>query len=646
MAISAAALVLAAPRVLLAQTGPSGESQAAAPAEPSEAGEGVVVRGVRNDAPARTFSGEEARNTPGALGDPFRIIESLPGVAPVMWPAAIYSVRGSNPGETGFFIDGLRVPSLFHFALGPSVVHPYLIDGVDFYPGVYPARYGGYSAGIVSARSLPPPNDRARASVDVRLYDAGGMVSTPVDEGRGTLLLAGRYSYTGPILSLFSDTNLGYADYQLRFDHRLGAGQATVFALGSFDDLSSDTDPNLDAVQQFHRVDLRWAGRLGRGRLETALAFGYDRTRSHLFDVPFEVRSVSVAPRLAYRLALGEFGLLEFGNDITFARFEPEPGPFQGRLNDLANTRSAWSNGVFASLTLHAGERLILTPAFRVEEFVEGGGVAVEPLPRLFVRFRAADPLWLKASVGRTAQMPSVPVGVAGMESFGLADYGPQTSLGGTLGFEADVASWFNLDVTAFANKMRVTDIRSTSQLFNVLRENYFEARSARSYGVELMLERRREHALSGFVTYTLSKSERQVDYIYGPSDWDQRHVLNLVANQRLGRNWSVGARFHYHSGRIVSVEGDWSWQSLALNVERRRLPAFYQVDLRVEKKWVMDSLVLFLYAECANVTATPEVYGYRNETVLDHETLMERTEFTEQAFRIVLPSLGLRAEL
>src|SRR5437763_863080 len=77
--------------------------------------------------PKIALSGEEARTTPGAAGDPFRSIESLPGVAQLAWPLALYAIRGANPGNTGFFIDGMRVPALFHFALGPSVVHPYLI---------------------------------------------------------------------------------------------------------------------------------------------------------------------------------------------------------------------------------------------------------------------------------------------------------------------------------------------------------------------------------------------------------------------------------------------------------------------------------------------------------------------------------------
>ena len=86
---------------------------------------------------------EELTRTPGTLGDPFRAVESLPGVTAVAWPAPIYAVRGANPGNTGFLLDDLRVPALFHLALhmhamattgllvDPCVTHDWLLAALD-----------------------------------------------------------------------------------------------------------------------------------------------------------------------------------------------------------------------------------------------------------------------------------------------------------------------------------------------------------------------------------------------------------------------------------------------------------------------------------------------------------------------------------
>jgi len=70
------------------------------------------------------------------------------------------------------FLFSLSTFVLFHFALGPSIIHPYLIERVDFYPGGYPARLGGYVSGVVTSETVSPPSDLAHASVDVRVYVA------------------------------------------------------------------------------------------------------------------------------------------------------------------------------------------------------------------------------------------------------------------------------------------------------------------------------------------------------------------------------------------------------------------------------------------------------------------------------------------
>ena len=66
------------------------------------------------------------------------------------------SSRGAPPGNVGYFIDGVRVPYLYHVGLGPSVIHPGLVDRVDLYPGGYPARFGRFAGGIVSGETTAP----------------------------------------------------------------------------------------------------------------------------------------------------------------------------------------------------------------------------------------------------------------------------------------------------------------------------------------------------------------------------------------------------------------------------------------------------------------------------------------------------------
>src|SRR5690606_10031211 len=72
----------------------------------------------------------EVRQLPGAFGDPFRAIEIMPGVTPIVSGLPFFYVRGAPPGNVGYFLDGVRVPYLFHAAAGPSVVHPAIVERV------------------------------------------------------------------------------------------------------------------------------------------------------------------------------------------------------------------------------------------------------------------------------------------------------------------------------------------------------------------------------------------------------------------------------------------------------------------------------------------------------------------------------------
>jgi outer membrane receptor protein involved in Fe transport len=156
----------------------------------------VIVEGRRGE-PSRSASltRAEVREIPGTFGDPFRAIEALPGVTPIVSGLPFFFVRGAPPGNVGYYLDGIRVPLLFHVGAGPSVVHPGLMDRVDLYPGGYPARYGRFAGGIVAgkrssrarrraANSTCAPSTRAacwryRSGTDAPTCSLAGAIPTP-----------------------------------------------------------------------------------------------------------------------------------------------------------------------------------------------------------------------------------------------------------------------------------------------------------------------------------------------------------------------------------------------------------------------------------------------------------------------------------
>src|SRR5690606_2106823 len=150
-----------------------------------------------------SLSQSEVRVMAGAMGDPFRAVSTLPGVGQLVTGLPVFFVRGAPPGNLGFLVDGVRVPLLFHAFLGPAVIHPKMIERIELHAGGYPAAFGRFAGGIVSAE-LSQPRGELNAEWSVRLVDAGAFIDAPFAGGRGNVMLAGRYSYTALVLSALS----------------------------------------------------------------------------------------------------------------------------------------------------------------------------------------------------------------------------------------------------------------------------------------------------------------------------------------------------------------------------------------------------------------------------------------------------------
>ena len=610
----------------------------------------TVVTAPR-DEPSVDLRGPELTTTPGSLGDPFRTIESLPGVAAVAWPAPIYAIRGSNPGNTGFFLDDLQVPLLFHLLLGPAVIHPALFDGMTFYPGGYPARYGRYVAGIVAAQTRAPPADRLHATAEVRLYDAGALLSVPLPDGNGGVAAAFRYSYTGVLLSLLrNDLRLSYWDYQVLADRRWRGWRLSLSLFGSSDDLLyhpadflgaslagtgsvlNDRYKNQRYLLRFHRASLRATRNVGRGQLSLRLALGADDSTAPLAQVlPISLSSYSVLPRIAYQRSTTRVDW-ETGVDAQAQWFRPQATVTEAGDSDLARKRTAVLVAGYVAGAVRASQRLTLTPGLRLDSYTISGVTKMDLGPRLAARLSLEPKTWLTASGGRFSQPPSLAVQIPAAENFGLALYGLQTSWQGALGVGTQQVPGVEIEVTGYIQRYVLTDLRDPALLEpDPLASDFLVRRDARSYGMEVMIRRPASERLHGWLSYTLSQNQRALGGgLIGPSDWDQRHILNLVVGYRLGR-YTLGARGHLNTGQPVLVNGT---QAEAFV----RLPTFYQLDLRAERRILFDAFTLDVYVELVNATDNRMVYGLNQDP--------STGAINQYSLRVFLPSLGVRGEL
>lgn len=575
----------------------------------------VTVYGNKPPPGATSLGRAEVRQIPGTFGDPFRAIETMPGVTPIVSGLPFFYVRGAPPGNVGYFLDGIRVPYLYHVGLGPSVIHPGMVDRVDLYPGGYPAQFGRFSGGIVSAETTTPRAE-LHGEGNIRIFDMGALVETGFAGGRGTALLAGRYSYTAAILSLIAkDIQLDYRDYEARATYDLTPrDRISVMSFGSYDMLSQRQNDITTVLfgSEFYRLDTRWDHRFGPGTtVRTAVTLGFDQTR--VPGQPRNQRDNMVDTRIEFSHELSERATLRGGGDVMFEAFRADLRPYADpedpdtrAFNQLFPPRNDVTVGGWTDVVLKWND-VEVTPGVRVDLYRSGSASAVGVDPRVASRIRVANHVSVLHTLGIAHQPPSFIIPVPGL-AIGNLQGGLQTSIQSSAGVEVELPESTTATLTVFDNIfLNMSDTLGVRQ--SGRGELLADQRSlGNAKGVELYLKRRLTHRLGGYLSYTLSRSTRSVGQEHFLSAFDRTHVANAAVAYNLGRNWRAGTRFTVYTG-IPSVPSSNGLAPPPRSANPPRDPAFYRLDLRLEKRWDLSKSVwLAFVAEVLNATAHKEV--------------------------------------
>ena len=596
----------------------------------------VTVVGTRSTQISTRITRAEAREIPGTFGDPLRAVETNPGVTPIYTGVPFFYIRGAPPGNVAFYVDGIRIPLLYHALVGPSVIHPALIDHVDIYRGAAPARYGGNAGASVVAESREPLQ-RAGGEGNLRVFDVGGLAEVPLADGRLHVLAGGRYSYTALIASLLSGATLEYWDYQSRVSYDLNrSNRLSITAFGAFDRFESGDSNNLyGGGLQFHRVDVRDDYVSARTRARIAATFGYDRTTT---SEGF-IRNPLVASRSLVEHRLTPDLLLAFGHDAQVANYELEvPSTVAGYdvLRVLFPTRRDMSAGGHLEVTWAPAPFVTLTPGVRADTYRSGTQTANSTDARFTAVILGGRHLRAIETFGTTHQPPGFVPQIPGAQAGGLSS-GLQRAVQISSGLACDVSSEFTAIVTAFESQFTgLVDPISQDRNFDLttLDANSIlhNRSSGKAMGLEFELRRPLTHRLGGFIAYTLSRNERVNQGLQSLSGYDRPHVFQGALGYDLGRHWRAGSRLIAYSGfpakQLVADSGIYVYDG------RKRAPAFYRVDVRLEKRWPFSPngywAVVF---EMLNATLSKEVTSLTCSTTVCKQQI---------SGPVAIPSVGL----
>ena len=639
----------------------------------------VTVRGTRHEIGQTTLSAADVREMPGAFGDPFRAIEALPGVIPIVSGLPYFYIRGAPPNDTGYFIDGVRVPFLFHVGIGEGVIHPALVDRVDLYPGAPPAAYGGYAGAIVAGETRDPAS-KPHGEANLRLFDAGALVETPFEDGRGSALVAGRYGYPGAILALITPSvKLSYWDYQSRLTWRLtGSDSLSVFAFGSHDYLGTvpqtnggggpssggpQTAPSNQVVEQlgsdFHRVDLRYDHVLEGGHLRVAATLGYDSQGGGGESdgvPPASITDLSTAVRLEVDKRITAAFRIRGGADARFDRYSFEQSaavqapsgaitpPIPSSADPPPTNVTA---GAHVDVVWRVAPRVEIVPGVRVDVFESTRPSApsgdqrrtTAPAldPRLAARITVAPTVALLTTLGISHQYPALRVGplpglILSVPGFPFGDTELQRAVQASQGVEVSLPADIVLTATGFLSLWSgLTDL--TANCIQIMPPTTpaqsdpnappptvpytcpdEQPVTGHAYGLEVLVRRPLSKRLTGWLSYTLSRSVREAHFVTLTggdaaatvlSDFDRTHILNAILAYDLGRRWRAGARFVYYTGAPYS---DLSGNVPVPPYNDHRGSPFFRMDVRLEKRWSLgkDRSIAFVL-EGLNVTLSRE---------------------------------------
>jgi outer membrane receptor protein involved in Fe transport len=631
----------------------------------------------RRDDKTKSLDQAQFATVPGANGDPVKAVQNLPGVnRPGAFSSQII-IEGSSPNDTRYHVDNQPIPIIFHFGGLSSVVMSEAVDHVDYLSAGFGPEFGQTIAGLVNLTVKDPQTDRTHGFVYADTMNAGGMVEGPIND-HSSYLFGIRQSYVGYVLRAAvgkdnKDFNLtAVPEFRdLIFEYKNQASADDTFKLvtvGSQDTFAFllkhpvDQDPairgNFKLDTKFFRVIPEWTHRFSPDAIgRFSLGLGKDWVLFDLGDYYAHTDQTSLSGRAEIENQFGKSWKSYLGTDFQYYRttvsYQLPIVYSQGGISspvgsgDLAVVSKSYDSdfaGLYWRINYHEQDsRWSFIPGVRVSYF--NLTKEVMPEPRVGVRYALDHGLTLRAASGLYNEAPPVQ---DLDKTYGNPDLKSQRAVHYTAGFEKDFregsASGWSLS-NDFFYKHVYNLVARTTAMINPSRPQYYDNSGyGHIYGLEFM-GKYKSPQWQGWIAYTLSRSRRG-DALTPEtiSQYDQTHLLTAVAERELGRNWKLSARVRYTTGNpytpIVGASYDVNndvYDPIRGDIYSRRMGAFFQADVRADKKWVFDRLILTGYLDIENIT------NQKNPQEIRYSYSYQQSE--KVTGLPIYPTLGIKAE-
>jgi hypothetical protein len=619
-------------------------------------------RDIESPISLRNIGIKEIEKNPGGNRDISKVLQSFPGVASTPNFRNDVIVRGGGSSENSFYLDGVEIPNINHFATqgasgGPvGIINVDFIREVNFYSGAFPADRGNALSSVLDFKQIEGNKEGLKIKAAVGASDMALTLDGPLTNNT-TYIFSARRSY---LQFLFSAIGLPflptYNDFQFKTHTQIDRkNEITVIGLGAYDHSSLNLDAN-ETEEQRYILDYlpennQWNYTLG---------IVYRHYRDASYDTWVVSRNMLNNSQIKY------FNNVESPANILldYNSFEAE-NKFRYENNFKSTSGFKFISGVSFEYARYFNKtyRKAIGGADQYEsnlDFFKWGlfeQVSREYFDKklslsLGVRFDANnynDNMMNLLNQFSPRFSSSVALNDKSHWNFNTGiyyDLPPYT----TLGFRDTLGSLINKTngikyirathwVTGFDYLPNINSKVSiegflknySNYPFSVNDSISLASKGAdfgtfgdepvtssgigRAYGLELLYQNKDLFGASITMSYTLVWSEFQdIKEKYAPTAWDNRHILNILLRKEFRGNWSVGAKWRFVGGQPYTpvnvakseIAANWNVRKQAfLDYETRlnseRLKAFHQLDIRIDKDFYFNKWSLVAYVDVQN---------------------------------------------
>ena len=621
----------------------------------------VIAPRIQKEATTVAIKTEEARRVPGTGGEALKVVQNLPGVARAAFGSGALVVWGAAPQDTRVYVDGVRIPQLYHTGGFRATVNSDLVRSIDLAPGGYGAEYGRGLGGLVTVDTRALRADGIHGYLSADVIDASGMIEAPITKSTRVAVTA-RGSYLDSTLSLFTKRDVSefvpiprFFDGQVKIEQDLGENETLTLEAVGADDYLKRTVVNPDPSQNLSDTRKIRFGRIfavyrkayedgssvtvtpsfGKDHFQYDQAFGLTPTDQTTDSTVFGLRAKWRGKLFPSVIVNTGLDIEASDNDVsrqgatTLPAREGDITVFGQPPNDVVNF-DRWSTFIgsvapYAQADIELfGNRVHVVPGVRMDAFfvsgdklyptkdatLQRGYLHSETVgePRLAVRWQTTEKLQLKAAFGRYHQAPEAEdlSPVFGNPNLGFA---VATQILG--GAQYRILEKLSAEATGFLSLS--DDLAARNPIPSPPTGEVLEnTRKGRAYGGQVLLRQELAKGFFGWVTYSYIKSERKDTETGGWRlfDYDQTHVATLVASYQLPLGFEIGTRLRFATGfpRTPVIAAYYNarrdlYEPVFGAQNTIRIPAFASADIRVAKRFSWEKAKLELYVDVQNVT-------------------------------------------